>query len=295
MRKMTPGYRIGMICANILAILFLLLPLAPIFLGAFQTERGIQGDTKALWPVEYTLENFRLILTGGKTKGEIFNTMEYLPKTIENFPLAFLNSVIVAVAVTFFTIAIGALSAYTISRLKLRWTGWLLQLNLMARMIPLIVLMVPLYIILRNLGLLNSLSGIVLAEVGLLLPYAVIILTPYFATFPGELEDAARLDGCSRFQSFTRIVLPLSKPALAACGVIMFIISWHELLIPLIIVTRPEYMTVPLVLAGLVSDFFVFFTLMMAICLVGLAPTLVLVLTLQKYLVKGLTAGAVKG
>ena len=199
MRKMTPGYRIGMICANILAILFLLLPLAPIFLGAFQTERGIQGDTKALWPVEYTLENFRLILTGGKTKGEIFNTMEYLPKTIENFPLAFLNSVIVAVAVTFFPIAIGALSAYTISRLKLRWTGWLLQLNLMARMIP------------------------------------------------------------------------------------------------LIIVTRPEYMTVPLVLAGLVSDFFVFFTLMMAICLVGLAPTLVLVLTLQKYLVKGLTAGAVKG
>jgi hypothetical protein len=152
-----------------------------------------------------------------------------------------------------------------------------------------------LYVLFRRLGLLNSLTGVISAEVGFLMPYAVLILVPYFASLPSELEDAARIDGCTRFAAFLRIVLPLSTPGLAACGVIMFIISWHELLIPLILLNKPEFMTLPVVLAGLVSDYFVFFTLMMAICLLGLLPTLALVLGLQKYVVRGLVAGAVKG
>src|SRR4029078_5564792 len=112
---------------------------------------------------------------------------------------------------------------------------------------------------------------------------------------PSDRETAARMDGCTRFGASWRIVLPLAAPGLAACATIMFILSWHELLIPLIVVSRPEAMTLPGVLAGLVSDYFVFFTLMMAICLLGLAPTLLLVLLLQKYVVRGLVAGALKG
>jgi len=157
-----------------------------------------------------------------------------------------------------------------------------------------VVLMVPLYVLFRRYNLLNSLAGVIVAEVGLLLPYAVLILVPYFAALPPDLEDAARIDGCTRWQAFLRVVLPLSAPGLAACGVILFILSWHELLVPLILVSRPELMTVPVVLAGLVSDYFVFFTLMMAICLLGLLPTLVLVLTLQKFVVRGLVSGALK-
>jgi multiple sugar transport system permease protein len=170
-----------------------------------------------------------------------------------------------------------------------------LSLALASRLVPLVVLMIPLYVLFRRYGLLNSLAGIVIAEVGFLLPYAVLILAPYFASLSSELEDAARIDGCSRFSAFMRIVLPLATPGLAACGTIMFILSWHELLIPLIVVSQPDVMTLPVVLAGLVSDYFVFFTLMMAICLIGLAPTIVLVLLLQKYVVRGLIAGALKG
>jgi multiple sugar transport system permease protein len=118
---------------------------------------------------------------------------------------------------------------------------------------------------------------------------------PNFASLPPELEDAARVDGCTRFGAFVRAVLPLSAPGLAACGVVMFVISWHELLLPLIVLSRPDVMTLPVVLAGLVSDYFVFFTLMMAICLLGLLPTMVLVLLLQRYVVHGLVSGAVKG
>jgi multiple sugar transport system permease protein len=287
--------RVALWAGNLCAIAFLLLPFVPVVLGSLQSEKSVQQDTRALLPAEYTLANFRLILSGGRSKGPIFEQVSYLPKSVERFPLAFLNSLLVGAAVTFGALAAASLSAYALARLRLRWTQALLQASVISRMVPLVVLMVPLYVLFRRYNLLNSLAGVVVAEVGLLLPYAVLILVPYFAALPPDLEDAARIDGCTRWQAFLRVVLPLSAPGLAACGVILFILSWHELLVPLILVSRPELMTVPVVLAGLVSDYFVFFTLMMAICLLGLLPTLVLVLTLQKFVVRGLVSGALKG
>ena len=247
------------------------------------------------WAGEFTAANYRLILSGGAARGPIFEQVSYLPKSVERFPTAFLNSLIVGVAVTAATLVVAGLSAYAIARLGLRWTQALLKASMASRMIPLIVLMVPLYVMFRRYGLLNSLWGVIVAEIGFLIPYAVLILAPYFASLPSELEDAARIDGCTRFSAFVRVMLPLATPGLAACGVILFVISWHELLIPLIVVNRPELMTLPVVLAGLVSDYFVFFTLMMAICLLGLLPTVVLVLLLRRYIVRGLVAGALKG
>jgi multiple sugar transport system permease protein len=281
--------------ANLTAIAFLVLPLAPVVMGALQSEKAIQADLRALLPREPTLANFQLILSGGARRGPIFEQITYLPTSVERFPAAFLNSVVVATSVALLTLVFGSLSAYTVARLNLRWVKAIVSLSLVARLVPLIVLMVPLYVLFRRYGLLNSLGGVVAAEVGFLLPYAVLILAPYFASLPAELEEAARIDGCTRLGAFLRILLPLATPGLAACATIMFVLSWHELLIPLIVVSRPEAMTLPVVLAGLVSDYFVFFTLMMAICLLGLAPTLLLVLLLQKYVVRGLVAGALKG
>ncbi|HEX2440549.1 MAG TPA: carbohydrate ABC transporter permease [Methylomirabilota bacterium] len=295
MGRLSPLGRVGLWLANLAALAFLVLPLLPVVLGAVQSEKSLQADVRALLPRQTTLANFRLVLSGGATRGPIFEQVSYLPKSIERFPAAFLNSMVVAASVALLTLALAALSAYTVARLDIRWVRAVVSLSLVARLLPLIVLMVPLYVLFRRYGLLNSLSGVVLAEVGFLLPYAILILVPYFASLPGELEDAARIDGCTRFAAFWRIVLPLAAPGLAACATIVFILSWHELLIPLIVVSRPEAMTLPVVLAGLVSDYFVFFTLMMAICLLGLAPTLLLVLLLQKYVVRGLVAGALKG
>jgi len=294
-RRLSRGRRALLWAANLAAIAFLVLPLMPVVLGALQSEKALQADVRALLPRQLTLANFQLILSGGARRGPIFEQVSYLPKSVERFPAAFVNSVVVASSVALLTLLFGALSAYTVARLDLRWVKALVSLALVARLVPLIVLMVPLYVMFRTYGLLNSLTGVVAAEVGFLVPYAVLILAPYFASLPVELEDAARLDGCTRFGAFLRIVLPLATPGLAACATIMFILSWHELLIPLIVVSRPEAMTVPVILAGLVSDYFVFFTLMMAICLLGLAPTLALVLLLQKYVVRGLVAGALKG
>lgn len=281
--------------ANAAVIALLLAPLMPVLMGALQSERALQSDLRALLPRRPTLANFELILSGGAQRGPIFEQVSYLPKSVERFPAAFTNSMTVAAAVALLTLLFGSFSAYTVARLRLAWVRALLLLSVVSRLVPLIVLMVPLYVLFRRYGLLNSLTGVIAAEVGFLVPYAVLILVPYFAGLPGELEDAARIDGCTRFGAFVRIVLPLATPGLAACATIMFILSWHERLIPLIVVSRPDVMTLPVVLAGLVSDYFVFFTLMMAICLLGLLPTLLLVRLLQKYVVRGLVAGALKG
>jgi multiple sugar transport system permease protein len=295
MLKPSPLARVLLHLANLLVIAFFLLPLFAVAIGAVQSEKSLQADTRALLPQEYTLDNFRVILSGGAQRGAIFEQVTYLPDNIKQFYRAFANSTFVALSVTVLTLAFGALSAYTVARLRYRWTLWVMQANVVARFVPIIVLMIPLYVMMRGAGLLNSLAGVILALTGFLLPYAILILAPYFATIPAELEDAARIDGCSRFTAFLRVTLPLSTPGLAACGVIMFIISWHELLIPLILNSKTEYMTLPVVIASLVGDVHVFFNLMMAICLLALLPSVLLVLLLQRFVVQGLSVGAVKG
>jgi len=188
----------------------------------------------------------------------------------------------------------ASLSAYTVARLQLRWVVWMMNLNVFARFVPIIVLMIPLYVTFRQFGLLNSIWGVIIALTGFLLPYGILILTPYLATVPRELEEAARIDGCSRFTAFVRITLPLSAPALASYGAIVFIIAWNDLLIPLILNNRAEFMTLPVVIASLVGDVHVFFNLMMAICLLALTPSVLLVVLLRRFVVQGLAIGGVK-
>jgi len=295
MFKPSPTGKLLLHVANLMVIVFILLPLVAVFFGSIQSEKALQADTRRLLPLEVTLDNFTVILTKGQQRGRIFEQATYLPDNIKSFYAAVVNSTVVATSVTFLTLLFGSLSAYTIARQRYRWTLFLLQANIVARFVPVIVLMIPLYIVMRSIGQLNSLSGVVIAETGFLLPYAILILAPYFDAIPSELEEAARIDGCTRFSAFFHIILPLATPAMAACGVIMFIVSWHELLIPLILNARPDFMTLPVVIASLVGDVFVFFNLMMAICLLALAPTVILVVLLQKYIVEGLAAGAVKG
>jgi multiple sugar transport system permease protein len=287
--------RILLHLANLAVIAFFLLPLVAVVIGSIQSEKSLQADTRALLPREVTFDNYLVILSRGEQKGRIFEQVTYLPDNIKQFYRALLNSTIIAVSVTGLTLLFGSMAGYAIARHPTRWTLWLLQANVVARFVPAIALMIPLYIVMRSIGQLNTLTGVVIAETGFLLPYAILILAPYFDNIPRELEEAARIDGCTRLGALVRIVLPLSTPGIAACGVIMFIISWHELLIPLILNAKPEFMTLPVVIASLVGDVHVFFNMVMAICLLALMPTLILVALLQRYVVEGLSTGAVKG
>lgn len=281
--------------ANIAAILFFLLPLIAAVIGALQSEKSLQATPHAIFPQHWSLDNFWVILSGGQQHGTIFDQVTYLPDNVKKIYYALANSTVIAVSVTLLTLVFASLSAFTVVRLRLRWMLWLMNVNVFARFVPIIVLMIPLYVTFRGFGLLNSLWGVIIALTGFLLPYGILILAPYFASIPRELDEAARIDGCSRFGAFLRITLPLSTPALASYGAIVFIIAWNDLLIPLILNNRAEFMTLPVVIASLVGDVHVFFNLLMAICLIALTPSVVLVLVLRKFVVQGLSVGGVKG
>jgi multiple sugar transport system permease protein len=291
----TPLARLALHVANLAAIAFFLLPLFAVAIGSLQSEKSLQADTRALFPHEWTLDNFLVIISGGAQKGAIFEQTTYLPDNIKKIYYAVSNSAVIAISVTALTLVFAALSAYTVARLRMRWVVWLMNVNVFARFVPIIVLMIPLYVTFRGLGLINSIWGVIIALTGFLLPYGILILVPYFQSIPRELDEAARIDGCSRFTAFLRITLPLSTPALASYGAIVFVIAWNDLLIPLILNNRVEFMTLPVVIASLVGDVHVFFNLMMAICLLALAPTVILVLLLRKFVVQGLAVGGVKG
>ena len=281
--------------ANFVVIAFILLPMAAVVIGSLLAEKNLAGDTRAIIPGEMTLDNFRVIVTRGEQRGQVFEQATYLPDNVKKIYHALWNSTVISISVTLLTLIFASLSAYTVVKLNLRWVAWLLSVNVFARFVPIIVLMIPLYVVFRKIGLLNSMWGVVIALTGFLLPYGILILVPYFASIPKELDESARIDGCTRFTAFLRITLPLSTPALASYGAIVFIIAWNDLLIPLILNNRAEFMTLPVVIASLVGDVFVVFNLMMAICLIALTPSVLLVLLLRKFVVEGLTAGGVKG
>ena len=163
-------------------IFFFLLPLFAVAVGALHSEKSLQADTRSLLPDGWTLDNFRVILSGG-TAG--FSQVTYLPDNVKKIYFALANSAIIAVSVTAITLLFAALSAYTVARLRARWMGWFMTVNVFVRFVPIIVLMIPLYVIFRGLGLLNSVWGVIIAETGFLLP-----LRPFVA-FLGRARIAA--------------------------------------------------------------------------------------------------------
>jgi multiple sugar transport system permease protein len=282
-------------CLNAVVIGFILLPILAAVVASLQSEVMLRGDLRSVFPKQITWDNYFILLIGDASReGTIYSGIAYLPDSLKRFGTALLNSTIISLSVTALTLILGSLTAYTVARLKLRWLTWFMGINIFARFVPLVVLIIPLYVILRQLGLVNSLIGVIIAETGFLLPFGILILVPYFASVPIEIEEAARVDGCSRFGTFLRITIPLSVPSLISLGTIIFIATWNDLLIPLVLNSRPEFMTVPVVLVSLIGDNAVFFGLLCACCLIAMLPTIVLVMLLQKYVVEGLTAGAVK-
>ncbi|NLE75436.1 MAG: carbohydrate ABC transporter permease [Chloroflexi bacterium] len=280
--------------ANILVTLFLVTPVFVLVLGAIQTEKSLVQNYMDIIPSEVTADNFQVVLFG--RQDILPDTGFYrVPPIVYQFPRTFRNSLLIASITTLLNLVLGSMAAYAVARIKQRWTQTFMYVNLASRMVPLMVLMIPIFITLRRLGQLNSLQGMIITLTGFLLPYTIWILHSFFVSLPHELEDAARIDGCSRFGSFIRVVLPLSAPGIAAAGVIVFIMSWNEFLIPLIVNTKQEFFPIPILLSNLITDYHVYYAVVCACILVGLLPSVILALILQRYVVRGLTAGALKG
>lgn len=206
-----------------------------------------------------------------------------------------LNSFIVSVAVTVFGVALASTSAYAFSRF--RFPGWRAGLYafLLTQMFPATMLMLPLYVLMKELGLLNSFSGLVLAYTATALPFCVWTMRGYYDTIPVELEQAALIDGCGPWSAFWRVTLPLASPALAITALFSFMAAWSEFLVARIVVTQTRLYTLPLGLESLAGQFQTEWANYAAGSLMVCVPVMVLFVALNRYLVEGLSLGGVKG
>ena len=226
--------------------------------------------------------------------------------TLEHFYDAFvtrafgdylLTSAIVAVTSTLCALVIGTLAAYALARFELpfrlnqRLSLWILS----TRMFPAIVTAIPLFLMMRDLRLLNTRAALIVVYTAFNLPFVVWMMRGFFAELPRDLEEAALVDGDSRLGALIRVILPLASPGLAATAIFCLIVSWNEFLFALVLTQTDASMTLPVGIAGRVTQYEIKWGVMSAAATVALVPILVLALALQKYLVRGLSMGAVKG
>ncbi|HVH62642.1 MAG TPA: sugar ABC transporter permease, partial [Candidatus Dormibacteraeota bacterium] len=260
-------------------VIFALFPAYFVLQAAFRPGQSLYSLTLSVWPDHPTWDNFRYL----------FNTPE-VP-----FPTWLRNSIGVGVATMLAGLAGSATGAYALARFRFTGKRMTLILLLAIQAFPTALALVPIYVILKTIGLIGTPLGLVLAYVAQALVFCTWNLKGYFDTIPRELDEAALIDGCSITQAFIRIILPLSLPAIAVTALLMFLTAWNEWVMAQTLLFNEDSYTVPVGLWGLQNDYRVPWGYFAAASCIVSIPVVVLFLGLQQYFRSGLTVGSVKG
>ena len=244
---------------------------------AFKSETQMRSLVSMFWPDPVVLDNFRHLL--GDT----------------DFLAWFKNSVFVAVSSTLVATAIGTLGAYSLARLSFLGRAFMSSAVLITYLVPPSILFIPLYAQIRNLGLADSLAGLIAAYPSFTVPFVTWLLMGYFESIPVELEEAAMIDGATRFGAFRRVILPLAAPGVLAAGLYAFTQAWNEFLYALVFITDVKLRTLPVGLSSFITGDVYGWGYLMAGAVLTTLPVIAAYTYLQKYMVEGLTAGSVKG
>jgi multiple sugar transport system permease protein len=256
---------------------FVLFPFYWIVITAFKSDLQIQTFNSIFWPSPWTTQQFETLL--GKT----------------SFVIWFRNTVIVSIGSTGISVSLAALAAYALARLKFRGSGLITNLLLLTYLLPSSLLFIPLYRILVNLGIINTYAALLATYPTFLIPFATWVMLGYYRTIPPDLEEAAMIDGTTRFGAFLRITLPLAAPALLSVTLFAFTNAWNEFLYAFVFITSENLKTLPVGLQLLVfGDIYPWGQLMAASLLMAI-PVVAVYTFAQRFLVEGLTAGSVKG
>jgi len=255
----------------------------------------------ALFPIIWTF------LTSLKVEKDIITiNLQYLPQSItfdnytaiwnrSGFPTLITNSAIVTVMTLLTTMLIGTLAAYSLSRYQFRGRNWILQFYLVIRMFPVVLMIVPLFVIMRRLSLLDTRFGLALAYTTFLLPFCVWMMKGFFDSIPVDLEEAARIDGCTRLGALIRIALPLVRSGLVATAVFIGIASWNEFLFALMLTTSQGSRTWPVGLQLMIGEFQLPWGSFSAGGIISIIPIIIFFAIVQRSIIRGITAGAMKG
>ena len=224
-----------------------------------------------------TLDNYIFVLTDPKLVISLF------------------NSLAVSLASTGLSVAVSALGGYAFARFDFRGKNLLISTILGLFMIPVVINIIPLYIMLANVGLLNSLFALVLTFQILVIPLNIFLLKNYFETIPKELEEAALIDGCSKIRAFWHVIVPISMPGFLIAAILSFRFSWNEFVLPVVLSNRPDVMVFQVALYQFISLYRIDWGYLTAGINIALIPVVVLMLIFQKRMIRGMTLGAVRG
>jgi raffinose/stachyose/melibiose transport system permease protein len=265
-----PVYGIALALAAVVIV-----PIVYVVLGGFRTTGQIAAHPVAL-PHPWVRHNYTHVVLSGAFWRQLG------------------NSIIIAAVATILVVGVSSLACYPLARMRFRGREFVYTFFTFGLLFPVAVAALPLYLLLRQLGLLETLWGVALAEAAFGIPITVIILRPFMRAVPVELEDAAAMDGCGRFGFFWRILLPLSRPALVTVVILSVIFSWNNYILPLLILTDPSHWTLPLGVAQYSSEHSSDTAGILAFTTLSMIPALLFFMAAERRIVGGLS-GAVKG
>jgi multiple sugar transport system permease protein len=277
--------KLQMFLLTIPVLLFTFLPILWLFSASLSNQVELFSVPPHWIPQHPTLKNYLDIIFPSQAVSSV-------PRT---FAVSLLNSLKIATVVTFICLLLGSLAAYALVRIPFKGHRTI-QLGILGiRMIPEVSLVIPIFIIASSLDLINKPIVLIIAYMSFALPYAIWMLVAFFQTVPVELEDAARLDGCTRLGILFRVVLPISIPGLISTAMFVFLVAWDEFFYALIFTSTLAAKTAPVAIAEFIGRYTVNINGMMAGGILVALPPIILAFIFQRYIISGMTAGAVKG
>lgn len=266
-------------------ILFSFVPIYWTLATSLSYTANLTFTTKYWFPQKINFNNYK----------DIFSFSQGIYSVAYEFRVSIINSILIALVTTFIVLIFGSLAAYSIERLKVPFRKVIRYVVILTQMIPPIVLVIPIYFLFNYLGLLDKKITLILIYTALNLPFSIWILSSYFSNLPLSIEEAAIIDGCGYFEVLWRIVLPLSKPAIFSSSLFVFLSAWNEFQIAMILTTTLKSKTLPIAISQLMGRFLVDYPMLATAGIISMIPPALFVILFQKYLISGLTSGAVKG
>ncbi len=252
-----------------------LLPVLWVILSSFKPQSELFRVPLTFLPQKWTVQNYVSSLQAG------------------NFPVYFSNTVFVAVVSTFITVMVNLMAGYALAKYIFKGRNLIFTIMIATLMIPLQVIMIPIFLQLKNLGMLNSLWGIIIPPAAT--PTGVFLARQYLVNLPDSLIEAARIDGAKEYSIFFRLILPMSKPIVATIAIFSFMWRWNDYLWPLIVITDNKKQTVQQALANFVGQLQINWSDLLAMTTIAIIPVIIVFLAFQRFFFSGIAAGSVKG
>jgi raffinose/stachyose/melibiose transport system permease protein len=267
--------RIGLYVLALVTMAIIVIPLAFSVLGGFRTSQQLSADPVGL-PDPWVWENYSMLLRSGSFWRQVW------------------NSTFIAIVTTIVVLPAASLAAFVLARYEFRGREVIYGLFTLGLLFPIAVAILPLFIVLRQVGLLSNPLGVALPQAAFGLPISIIIMRPFFRGVPQSLQDAARIDGCGPFRFYWYVMLPLSRPVLSTIAVITIVGSWNAFLLPLLVLIDPNQHTLPIGVNNISAQFATDYSVVLAYTTLSMIPALIFYALAERQIVGGLTSGAVK-